>query len=178
MTIERARQVERFIERVLFASRWLLCPLYLGLAVVLVVLFLHFFHELVVLAQGALSLTDKEIVVGALSMIDLTLVAGLVIMVMLSSYENFVSKMDHAHALNRIAWLGKLDAGTLKLKVSASIVAISAVQLLKWYMELDTIPDDKLLWMVVIHLTFVVSALLMTVMDRLLAGSRGEHGDA
>lgn len=166
--------LERHIERVLFASRWLLCPLYLGLAVVLIVLAIHFFHELVDLAAAALTLSDKDMVVGALSLIDLALVAGLIIMVMLSSYENFVSKMDLAHARASIAWLGKLDSGTLKLKVSASIVAISAVQLLKWYMEIDSIPNDKLLWMVIIHLTFVVSALLMTVMDRLLAS---DHTD-
>lgn len=166
---------ERYIERMLFASRWLLCPLYLGLAVVLAVLCVHFFHELAGLVAGALELSDKDMVVGALSLIDLTLVAGLVIMVMLSSYENFVSKMDIEHARASIAWLGKLDTGTLKLKVSAALVAISAVQLLKWYMELDTIPNDKLLWMVVIHLTFVVSAVLMTVMDRLLAADHADN---
>lgn len=167
--------MERYIERVLFASRWLLCPLYLGLAVVLIVLCIHFFHELADLAAATLTLSDKDMVVGALSLIDLALVAGLIVMVMLSSYENFVSKMDLAHARASIAWLGKLDAGTLKLKVSASIVAISAIQLLKWYMEIDTIPNDKLLWMVVIHLTFVVSALLMTFMDRLLAAGHADE---
>lgn len=168
-------EVERNVEKVLFASRWLLCPLYLGLAIVLVVLGVHFFVELWDLAAGALSATDKDIIVGALSLVDLTLVAGLVIMVMLSGYENFVSKLDLAHAQANIAWLGKLDAGTLKLKVSASIVAISAVQLLKWYMELETIPNDKLLWMVIVHLTFVTSALLLTVMDRLLGPAERKH---
>lgn len=166
--------LDRHIERVLFASRWLLCPLYLGLAVVLIVLAIHFYSELAHLAVAALTLSDKDMIVGALSLVDLALVAGLIIMVMLSSYENFVSKMDLAQARASIAWLGKLDAGSLKLKVLASIVAISAVQLLKWYMELDTISNDKLLWMVVIHLTFVASALLMTVMDRLVAS---DHTD-
>ncbi len=160
---------EHHVERALFASRWLLCPLYLGLAVVLIVIGVHFFHGLFELAAGSLTASEKDIIVGTLNLIDLALVAGLVIMVMLSGYENFVSRLDLEHAKESIAWLGKLDAGTLKLKVSAAIVAISGIQLLKWYMELEKIPNEKLLWMVVIHLTFVASALLLTVMDRLIA---------
>ncbi len=166
---------ERYIERMLFASRWLLCPLYLGLAVVLIVVGIHFFKELFGLAVGALDLTGKDVIIGALNLIDLTLVAGLVVMVMLSSYENFVSKMDVAEARASIAWLGKLDTGTLKLKVAASIIAISAIQLLKWFMEVESIANDKLMWMVIIHLTFVVSALLLAVTDRLQAASREGH---
>jgi len=164
--------IERNVERVLFASRWLLCPVYLGLAVVLAVVAVHFFRELFDFAAGALTLTDKDVIVAALSLIDLTLVAGLIIMVMLSGYENFISRLDVARAQANIAWLGKLDSGTLKLKISAGIVAISGIQLLKWYMEIDQISNDKLLWMVVIHLTFVASALLLAVMDRLLGAPK------
>jgi uncharacterized protein (TIGR00645 family) len=160
--------LERIIERVLFASRWLLVPLYLGLAALLVVFSIHFFRELMHLFERALSLDATEIILGALGLIDLVLVAGLVVMVMLAGYENYVSRLDVGETERTISWLGKLDTGTLKLKVAASLVAISAVQLLRGFMEVETLPDDKLLWMTIIHLTFVVSALLLAVMDRLM----------
>ena len=103
-----------------------------------------------------------------MTLIDLALAGGLIVMIMLSGYENFVSKLDVADAEKSISWLGKLDTGTLKLKVSATIVTISAVQLLKAYLEINAIANDKLLWLVVIHLTFVVSALLLRACECLL----------
>lgn len=169
--------LERLVERVLFASRWLLAPLYLGLSILLLVFTVYFFRELLHIAQNVLSLRETDIILAALSLIDLTLVAGLVVMVMLSGYENFVSRLDIADAEKSISWLGKLDTGSLKLKVAASIVAISAIQLLKGFMEVQTLPNDKLMWMTLIHLTFVVSALLLAVMDRMVgSGHRQPHG--
>jgi uncharacterized protein (TIGR00645 family) len=168
-------KLEVLIEKILFGSRWLLCPLYLGLALLLVFFSIQFFRELAHLGASVASLEDADLISAALTLVDLSLVGGLVVMVMLSGYENFVSKLDIADAAKSIAWLGKLDTGTLKLKVSASIVAISAVQLLKAYMDIGAVPEDKLLWLVVIHLTLVVSALLLTVMDRLL-GVVGKSG--
>ncbi|HUZ72077.1 MAG TPA: TIGR00645 family protein [Stellaceae bacterium] len=161
--------VERIVERVLFASRWLLAPLYLGLGLFLIALAVHFFRDLLHIALNIWMLRDVDVIVAALTLIDLTLVAGLTVMVMLSGYENFVSKLDLAQTERSIAWLGKLDSGTLKLKVAVSIVAISAIQLLKGFMDVQDVPDDKLLWMTIIHLTFVVSALALTVMDRLMS---------
>lgn len=110
-----------------------------------------------------------DVILGALSLIDLALIAGLIVMVMLSGYENFVSRLDLEEAEKAISWLGKLDPGTLKLKVAAYIVAISAIQLLRAYMNVDQVPNDKLLWLTIIHLTFVVSALLLAVMDRMMS---------
>jgi uncharacterized protein (TIGR00645 family) len=166
--------VESFVEKTLFASRWLLCPLYIGLALLLVLFSIHFFRELIDIAIRAFSLSETDLVTEALTLIDLALAGGLVVMIMLSGYENYVSKLDVIDAEKSISWLGKLDTGTLKLKVSATIVTISAVQLLKAYLEINAVANDKLLWMVVIHLTFVVSALLLTVMDRLL-GAAARH---
>jgi uncharacterized protein (TIGR00645 family) len=168
-------KLERLVESLLFASRWLLCPLYVGLALLLLVFSVQLFRELAHIAMAALSLQETDLIVATLTLVDLTLVAGLVVMVMLGGYENFVSKLDTAAAASTIAWLGKLDTGTLKLKVSASIVAITAVQLLKAYMEIGSVPNDKLLWLVVIHLTFVTSALLLAVMDRLTALGESGH---
>jgi uncharacterized protein (TIGR00645 family) len=162
---------ERTLERILFASRWLLFPLYLGLALLLVFFAIQFFHELIHLARDIPTLEESGLVAAALTLVDLTLVGGLVVMVMLAGYENFISKMEIDEAAKSIAWLGKLDTGTLKLKVSATIVAISAVQLLKAYMEIATVPADKLLWLVVIHLSLVVSALLLTIMDRIVGAT-------
>jgi uncharacterized protein (TIGR00645 family) len=163
--------LERIVERTLFASRWLLVPLYFGLAVLLVIFSVSFFRELVHLALNVMDVTEVDVILGALSLIDLVLVAGLTVMVMLSGYENFVSRLDLPETEHSIAWLGKLDVGTLKLKVAASIVAISAIQLLKGYMEIDQMPNDKLMWMTIIHVVFVVSALLLAVMDRLMGAS-------
>jgi uncharacterized protein (TIGR00645 family) len=161
-------QLDHLIERTLFASRWLLAPIYLGLSVLLVVFTIRFFRELGELLWYSPVSGETDVLLGALSLIDLSLVAGLIVMVMLSGYENFVSRLDVTEAEKAISWLGKLDSGTLKLKVAAYIVAISAIQLLKGYMDITSVPNDKLLWMTLIHLTFVISALLLTVMDRLM----------
>jgi uncharacterized protein (TIGR00645 family) len=161
-------KIDRLIERTLFASRWLLAPIYLGLSGLLVIFAIRFVRELAHLALEVPSISEVEVILGALSLIDLSLVAGLIVMVMLSGYENFVSRLDVAEAQKAISWLGKLDPGTLKLKVAAYIVAISAIQLLRAYMNIDQVPNDKLFWLTIIHLTFVVSAVLLTVMDRMM----------
>jgi uncharacterized protein (TIGR00645 family) len=166
-------RLESLIERLLFASRWLLVPLYVGLAAFLLLIAVQFFREILHVVATVAALGSTAIVLLALSLVDLVLVASLVVMVMLSGYENFVSKLDIAESQRNLAWLGKLDAGSLELKVAASIVAISSIHLLGAFMEAENVPNDKLMWLVIIHLTFVVSALLLTVMDRLIA--RQEH---
>ncbi len=161
-------RIASLIERVLFASRWLLVPLYLGLAVFLLLIAAQFFREMLHVVGTMPTLGGTDLILLALSLVDLVLVASLIVMVMLSGYENFVSKLDIAATQRNLAWLGKLDAGSLKLKVAASIVAISSIHLLGAFMEAETVPNDKLIVLVIMHLTFVVSALLLTVMDRLV----------
>ena len=168
------RSLEHFIERALFASRWLLAPIYLGLALALVALGLKFFQEAFHLVTHALLMPEAEIVLGILGLIDLGLVASLIVMVMFSGYENFVSTID-AEGTNTLGWLGKLDAGTLKLKVAASIVAISSIHLLRTFMKVATTDNDKIMWYALLHLTFVVSALLLGVLDRLTFAKHREH---
>ncbi|MBM4234610.1 MAG: TIGR00645 family protein, partial [Gammaproteobacteria bacterium] len=159
--------MENAIERLLFACRWLLAPLYIGLALALIALGIKFFQEAfhVVLTIGTLA--EDQLVLIVLTLIDIVLVGSLIVMVMFSGYENFVSRIDIAGESDKLGWLGKLDAGTLKLKVAASIVAISSIHLLKVFMDVKTIPNDKILWYVVLHLTFVVSAVLLGVLDRM-----------
>jgi len=168
--------LERTVERLFFASRWLLAPVYLGLSIALIVLGIKFFEELIHALVHVNELTEAKVVLSLLALVDLSLVAGLIVMVMFSGYENFVSKIDIAEGnTEKLGWLGKLDATTLKLKVAASIVAISSIHLLRMFMEAREIPNDKLMWYVIIHLTFVVSAVMMGVLERISAGSKRNH---
>jgi uncharacterized protein (TIGR00645 family) len=169
--------MEKLIEKMLFGSRWLLAPIYLGLAAALLVLGVKFFHELWHALTHVVEWTEAEVVLSLLALVDLALVASLIVMVMFSGYENFVSKIDMAGEGDKLAWLGKLDAGTLKLKVAASIVAISSIHLLRAFMDATQIANDKLMWYVIIHLTFVVSAVLLGVLDRLTSTGKGHADD-
>ena len=165
--------MERAIESLLYWSRWLLVPIYLGLAGLLVLLGFTFVRELWHLAVQAPDLHESDMLLAALTLIDFALVASLVVMMVLSGYENFVSRIDVAAGQDRLAWLGKLDAGGLKLKLASSIVAISSIHLLKTFMKIESVPNDKVLWQVVVHLTFVASTLLMAFVERLEAGRAG-----
>jgi uncharacterized protein (TIGR00645 family) len=167
--------LERLIEKTLFASRWILAPIYLGLALALLALGLKFFQEVFHVLSHIWTMKEADMILTMLALIDMVLVGSLVIMVMFSGYENFVSRIDIDEDTDKLGWLGKLDAGTLKLKVAVSIVAISSIHLLKAFMNAPQIPNDKLLWYVVIHLTFVVSAVLMGVLDRIAFSSHREH---
>ncbi|MGD9598495.1 MAG: TIGR00645 family protein [Steroidobacteraceae bacterium] len=167
--------MERTLERLLFASRWLLAPVYLGLSLALLALGVKFFQE----AWHALSqvhlVSESDLVLTLLALIDIVLVGGLIVMVMLSGYENFVSRIDINQGESReaaLGWLGKLDAGGLKLKVAASIVAISSIHLLRVFMNAMQTPNEKILWYVILHLTFVVSAVLLAVMDRVTGAAK------
>jgi uncharacterized protein (TIGR00645 family) len=110
---------------------------------------------------------EADLVLVVLSLVDIALVGGLLVMVMLSGYENFVSQIDIEEGKEKLSWLGKLDSGSLKQKVAASIVAISSIHLLKAFMNAQQIPDNKLMWYVIIHLTFVLSALGMAYVDKM-----------
>jgi uncharacterized protein (TIGR00645 family) len=158
--------IERALEKAMLGSRWLLAPIYLGLSVMLFALAIKFFQEVLQILPILLQVKEVDLILKALTLIDIVLIAGLIIMVMYSSYETFVGKLNVSEH-KRSGWLDKLDAGSLKLKVAAAIVAISSIHLLKAFMNLETIPNDKLLWYVVVHMTFVVSALLMAIVDYL-----------
>src|SRR5688572_30511978 len=156
--------LERVIERVMFASRWLLAPIYLGLSLALLALGIKFFQEIFHLLPHILEVPEAEVILVVLTLVDLSLVGGLLIMVMFSSYENFVSRIDTDQ--QELGWMGKLDAGGLKLKVATSIVAISSIHLLKAFMNATDTPNDKLMWYSIIHIVFVVSALLLGFSSR------------
>ncbi|MNM85910.1 hypothetical protein D3C81_980500 [compost metagenome] len=159
--------MERFIENTMYAARWLLAPIYLGLSLALLALALKFFQEIFHVLPHVFELAEAELILVLLSLIDMALVGGLLVMVMISGYENFVSQLDIDEGKEKLEWLGKMDSGSLKLKVAASIVAISSIHLLRMFMDAQKIPNDKLLWYVVIHMTFVVSAFAMAYVDKL-----------
>lgn len=175
----RKSTIEDGIEALLFNSRWLLAPIYLGLVLMLVFLVVVFGKELVaevpaVLTADANSMVEKGILL-VLSLIDLSLTANLVLIVTFSGYENFVSKINTGNNEDRPSWMGKLDFSALKIRVIASIVAISAIALLKAFMELGEAdaqhPYDytRLAWLIVLHLTFIVLGVLLAFMDLLTA---------
>lgn len=159
--------IERTAERFLYASRWLLAPIYLGLSFGLLILGLKFFQEVFHVLPVIFSTKEADLVLIILSLIDLSLVGGLLVMVMLSGYQNFVSNIDIDEGSEKLSWLGKMDASSLKQKVAASIVAISSIHLLKVFMNAENIQNDKLMWYVLIHLTFVISAMCMAYVDRI-----------
>lgn len=160
--------MEKFVESVFYASRWLLAPIYIGLSLALVLLGFKFFQEVLHIFPMVFSASEADIVLVVLSMIDLALVGGLLVMVMFSGYENFISAIDVDENADKLSWLGKLDAGSLKLKVAASIVAISSIHLLQKFMDAEHIDNEKLMWYVIIHMTFVLSAMGMALVDKML----------
>ena len=159
--------MEQFIEKSLYASRWLLAPIYLGLSVALLLLGFKFFEELFHVVPKLFSISESDLVLTILQFIDIALVGGLLVMVMFSGYENFVSSIDIGAEEEKLGWLGKLDSGSLKQKVAASIVAISSIHLLQAFLNVTNFDNSKLMWLVIIPMTFVHSALGMVVMDRM-----------
>lgn len=164
--------MEKFVESLFYASRWLLAPLYFGLSLALILLGIKFFQELIHFFPIIFAATETDLVLVTLSLIDLALVGGLLVMVMFSGYENFISRIDIDDETDKLSWLGKLDVGSLKQKVAASIVAISSIHLLKIFMNATEIDNEKLKWYVIIHLTFVLSAIGMAYIDKMNAKSK------
>jgi uncharacterized protein (TIGR00645 family) len=161
------KRVENGIESVLFNSRWLMAPFYLGLVVCLAVMLFKFFKKLWEFILLAPSANEADIILGALSLIDVSLVGNLILIVVFSGYENFVSRIDPGDHPDWPEWMTKVDFAGLKQKMLASIVAISAIQVLKAFMNIDVAFDaTKMGWLVGVHLVFVVSALILALSDR------------
>jgi uncharacterized protein (TIGR00645 family) len=169
--------VESRFEQGLFASRWLMAPMYLGLVVALAMMSVIFVRELFYYIPLIWEMSAEDMILAALTLIDLTLAANLLLIVLFSGYENFVSKFDFDAGADRPGWMGKVDFGGLKMKLIASIVAISGIHLLKKFMEIRdidaavTFGQSEMFWLVIIHLTFVVSGVLMALMDYMQAKS-------
>jgi uncharacterized protein (TIGR00645 family) len=161
------KRIESGLESVLFNSRWLMAPFYLGLVFCLAVMLFKFFTKLWEFILHAPVATEADIILGALSLIDVSLVGNLILIVVFSGYENFVSRIDPGDHPDWPEWMTKVDFAGLKQKMLASIVAISAIQVLKAFMNIDvTFDPTKMGWLVGVHLVFVVSALILALSDR------------
>jgi uncharacterized protein (TIGR00645 family) len=169
MTVRKT--AEDAFEAVLFASRWLMAPIYLGLVIALAALMVIFIRELFEELVQIWTVSEQALVVWILTLIDMSLAGNLLLMVIFAGYENFVSKMDVEGHPDKPQWMGRVDFSNMKLKLVASIIAISVIELLKIFMSIDTVNKTDLAWLIGIHITFVVSGVLLAVMDRL--GERG-----
>lgn len=160
------KRLELALEAVILASRWLLVIFYLGLAVALAVYAVTFGVKLWDFVSQAFTIKEADAILKMLGLIDAALVASLVVMVIISGYENYVSRFDDDASVH---WLGEIDAGSLKIKVASTIVAISSIHLLQIFLNVSTYTSDKLMWYTLIHLTFVFSALFLAYIDRVSA---------
>ena len=169
---------EQMMESFIFRSRWILAPMYLGLVGGLFILLLMFGKEFFHIVISITETSEREVILSLLALVDITLVANLLIMVIFSGYENFVSKIDVGDHEDRPEWMGKVNYSGLKLKLIGSIVAISAIDLLKAFMHQSTpgltpLSNEQLAWMVGIHMTFIVSGLLFAIMDKIAETTPG-----
>jgi uncharacterized protein (TIGR00645 family) len=155
------------VERFLFASRFLLTPLYLGLAVSLIALLGKAGLHLYQLFTQLPSLNDEAVLLTELAIVDMTLTASLVVIVFLSGYTNFVAPVVMREGDGRPHWIAEIDFSELKRKLMASIVAISAIKLLEGFMDVSHASDRELFWLTVVHLTFVVSTVILALADRI-----------
>jgi len=171
------KKVEHALEVIIFNSRWLLAPFYLGLVISIALLLVKFTQEFFHMLPGFFAVSESVIILAILTLVDMSLVANLLLIIIFSGYENFVSKIDTGGHEDRPSWMGKVDFSGLKIKLIASIVAISAIELLKAFVNVSnigigqdpaswTVSDKQLAWKVAIHFVLIVSGVLFAVMDR------------
>lgn len=158
------KQLEVFVESIILASRWLLVVFYIGLGLALALYAVTFGFKIWDFASHLLGMDETETILKMLSLIDAALIASLVVMVIISGYENFVSRFDNE---DDVHWLGQIDAGSLKIKVASTIVAISSIHLLQIFLNVPQYTDSQIMWYTLLHITFIVSALFLAVIDRI-----------
>ncbi|WP_085031715.1 TIGR00645 family protein [Ensifer aridi] len=161
------KSLELIVERIILSSRWLLVIFYLGLVAALALYGVSFLFKFLKVAGLVFVYDDAEMILAMLGLIDAALVASLIMMVMISGYENFVSRFDEGEG--EVSFLGKLDAGSLKIKVASSIVAISSIHLLQIFLNAQQYTGEKLMWATIMHLAFVVSALLLGSLEQIMS---------
>lgn len=160
-------KLENLTEKTMYASRWLLAPIYIGMSLGLIALFFKFFEELFHLLPHLFDVTEETLVLKLLTLIDLSLVGSLIVIVMFSGYENFVSRLNLSDSTEKLNWLGTHDYGSLKVKLASSIVAITSIHLLKVFMNVEKTDSDKIMWYVIVHMSLVISAVMLGYLDKL-----------
>jgi len=168
--------IEDKIEVIIFASRWLLAPLYLGLVGAICMIGVKFFQEFVHYLPLVFTLETAILTNVVLELVDLVLTANLLLIFLFSGYENFVSKINSAASHeDRPSWMGNVDYGGLKLKVIGSIIAITSIQLLKAFVNVKEFSREQLIWLVVLHLTFLASGLAFSLMEKMASHGPKKH---
>ncbi|MGI1677988.1 MAG: TIGR00645 family protein [Cellvibrionaceae bacterium] len=172
------KKIEGGIESLIFRSRWLLAPFYVGLIFSIILLFIKFVQEAWHLSTHVFTASESDVIIGILALVDMSLVGSLLLMIIFSGYEIFVSKIEINDHEDKPEWMGKVDFSGLKLKVIGAIVAISAIDLLKAFMnvpnEITDAQSKTFMWKVIIHMTFVISGLIFAYMDK-VAGDTVKH---
>jgi uncharacterized protein (TIGR00645 family) len=160
------KDAEILVERLLLASRWVLIVFLGGLAVALIIYAVSFLYKLSKVASNVFVYDEAEMILAMLGLIDAALVASLLVMVMISSYENFIGRFDVEGT--DISWLGKVDSGSLKIKVASSIVAISSIHLLQIFLNANQYTSEQIMWLTIMHMAFVLSALLLGLLEKIM----------
>jgi uncharacterized protein (TIGR00645 family) len=169
-------KIEHAIEKLIFGSRWLLAPLYLGLMAALLPILYRFFDAFWQLISHVTSMSSTHITLAVLELLDTVLLGNLIIIVLFSGYENFVSKIKVAEgAEDRPHWMGQVDYSGLKIKLIGSLVAISVIELLKDFMQAEPFSNSREGWRIGIHATFVISGVLFAVMDNVADKRKSER---
>lgn len=168
----RVSRVEQSFEFVVFASRWVQAPLYAGLIIAECLYAYKFLVELFEMVHGLRELTETVFMLSVLSLIDITMVANLLTMVVIGGYATFVSKLDLEGHRDRPDWLSHVDPGTIKVKLAASLIGISSIHLLKAFVNVSNVSPEHIKWQILIHVTFLGSAILLAWTDKLMQKDR------
>ncbi len=166
--------LQRTLGRFIFFSRWLQAPLYFGLIVAQGVYVFHFLVELFHLIEKASNISETEIMLIVLGLIDVVMIANLLIMVIVGGYETFVSRLNLQSHPDQPEWLSHVNAGVLKVKLAMALIGISSVHLLKTFINAEKMAVNVIIAQVGIHLTFVVSALILAYVDKMTSGGPGK----
>ncbi len=162
------------MSRVVFGSRWLQAPLYLGLIAVLAIYVYEFGASLMNLVRHATSLSETQIMLHALDLIDMVMIANLLIMVIVGGFETFVSRLNLSGHRDQPEWLDEFNAGTMKVKLAIALISISSIHLLRTFIEPELQKTGTIMWQVVIHVTLVVSAIALAYTNNILTSHRSK----
>jgi uncharacterized protein (TIGR00645 family) len=173
--VQIAEQRGKVLSTVLFGSRWLQVPLYLGLIIAQCVYVVHFMVELQHLVVGTMTLNEESIMLIVLGLIDVVMISNLLIMVIVGGYETFVSRLNLEGHPDEPEWLSHVNANVLKVKLATAIIGISSIHLLKSFINAHNMDDKTLLWQTVIHMAFIVSAVSIAYIDRLMSHHPNGH---
>lgn len=171
------KRIEHFLELFIFNSRWILAPFYLGLVLAIGLLLVKFVKSFLIALPVVFQGSSGDAMIAILTLVDITLVANLLLIIIFAGYENFISKIDTGENEDRPEWMGHVSFSDLKLKLIGSIVAISGIELLKYFVNVKHATQHELIWVVVIHLTLVISGVMFALMDRIAGHKHSAHSD-